>query len=64
MERSDGETMETLEGETVMTREQVRTLVNNQHLVYICLTAAVLILKFIPFILLIIINVGNSIKVL
>ena len=51
-----------------MTRGQVRTLVNNQHLVNICLTAAVLIfkfiLKFILFILLIIINVGNSIKVL
>ena len=47
-----------------MTRGQVRTLVNNQHLVNICLTAAVLIFKFILFILLIIINVGNSIKVL
>ena len=44
-----------------MTRGQVRALVNNQHLMYICLTAAVLFFKLI---LSIIINVGNNTKVL
>ena len=44
-----------------MTRGQVRALVNNQHLMYICLTAVVLFFKLIIFI---IINVGNNTKVL
>lgn len=47
-----------------MTRGQVRALVNNQHLMYICLTAAVLFFKLILFTLFIFINVGNNIKVL
>ena len=44
-----------------MTRGQVRALVNNQHLMNIFLTAAVLFFKLI---LSIIINVGNNTKVL
>ena len=47
-----------------MTRGQVRALVNNQHLMNIFLTAAVLFFKLILFILFIFINVGNNIKVL
>ena len=47
-----------------MTRGQVRALVNNQHLMYICLTAAVLFFKLIIFVLFLNINVGNNVKVL